>query len=341
MAINKFFKERKIEPINELDIKKRVEFAYNSALLLLESFQNSKLDYLKILDKLQRMKIVVAETPKNISPVNYSYIEETLYVSDRIDLSIENEFILHEVIHRVQEKKNKSGKLTNFGLCNVLDTKIYGLAINEASIQYLVAKILNNPLEIVQLYNMKIPTISKRYYPMVTNLVEQLVFLLGDELLIDSVLNSNDEFKFNAIDNLGEANYVKIQANFDKILDTKNSVMDSKDENLIMEKCVCIRNLYLETQELILKSYFNNYYKQIDTLDELKDYERKLNQYEELIGSEDGIKMYKNYLKEQKEKIEILKQKLSNRALVVVSDNIISRMFRKIKQIILGLVVPN
>ena len=232
MYTDKHFKELNIEPIRKIDIREKCEFANKLAIMLVDTFQEYNLDYLRIVDLIQHTEIYISKVPKNISPVNYSYIDEAIYISDEIELDLANEFVLHEMIHRIQEDRNKKNKLMQLGLCNILETKVKGVAINEAGIQYVVSKMLNNTQKIVEIYDMKIPTVSKNYYPILTNLIEQMAFVLGDDLLIDSVLNSKEDFKYNTIDNLGETNFFTIQSNFDKILESKNNILRNKDIQL-------------------------------------------------------------------------------------------------------------
>lgn len=249
----KHFKELNIEPLYEVDIREKCEFANKTAALFIDTFSELNLDYLKIVDLIQHTQMYISKVPKNISSVNYSYIDEALYISEGTDLDLKNEFLLHEIIHRIQEERNKKNKLTQLGICNIFETKIHGLAINEAAIQYLIKKLLNKDIELIEIYDMKIPTSSKNYYPIITNLIEQMAFVLGDSLLIESSLNSKEDFKFNAIDNLGEANYFKIQTNFDKILEAKNNIL--KYEN-VQSNTSFIKDTYIETQNLIMNAYF-------------------------------------------------------------------------------------
>lgn len=338
MYTDKHFKELNIEPIRKIDIREKCEFANKLAIMLVDTFQEYNLDYLRIVDLIQHTEIYISKVPKNISPVNYSYIDEAIYISDEIELDLANEFVLHEMIHRIQEDRNKKNKLMQLGLCNILETKVKGVAINEAGIQYVVSKMLNNTQKIVEIYDMKIPTVSKNYYPILTNLIEQMAFVLGDDLLIDSVLNSKEDFKYNTIDNLGETNFFTIQSNFDKILESKNNILRNKDIQINIEN---IKNIYNETQNIILTSYFDRVFKRIETLDELQLYHKKLINFRNYIGSNDVQYIYIKYYKNKKEEIKKKEFDLKNRALIVVEDNIIFKIIRKIKKYFEKIVFQN
>ena len=338
MYTDKHFKELNIDPIRKIDIREKCEFANKLAIMLVDTFQEYNLDYLRIVDLIQHTEIYISKVPKNISPVNYSYIDEAIYISEEIELDLENEFVLHEMIHRIQEDRNKKNKLMQLGLCNILETKVKGVAINEAGIQYVVSKMLNNTQKIVEIYDMKIPTVSKNYYPILTNLIEQMAFVLGDDLLIDSVLNSKEDFKYNTIDNLGETNFFTIQSNFDKILESKNNILRNKDIQINIEN---IKNIYNETQNIILTSYFDRVFKRIETLDELQLYHKKLINFRNYIGSNDVQYIYLKYYKNKREEIKKKEFDLQNRALIVVEDNVLFKIIRKIKKYFEKLVFQN
>ena len=329
MYINKHFKELNIEPLYKIDIREKCDFANKVAILLLDTFPEYDLDYLKIVDLLQHTDMYMAKVPKNLSPVNYSYKDEAMYISDEIKLDLNNEFIWHEVIHRIQEGRNKKNQLMQLGLCSILETKVQGLAMNEAAIQYIVHKMLKSEDQMVDIYEMKIPTISKNYYPIITNLIEQICFVLGDKWLIDSCLKSKIDFKYHTIDDLGEGNYFTIQANFDKILEAKDNVLKCENVN---ENIEIIKTTYIETEQLILTSYFDRIFKRIETMQELKKYEKKLFHYRFLIGSNEAQNIYIEYYNKQKEKIKQLEFDLQHKALIVSKDNIINRIFRKLVQ---------
>ena len=338
MSTNKHYKELKIEPIENINAREKCEIANKAAILLLDSFPEFNLDYLNIVDLLMHTDMYLSKVPENLSPVNYSYTDETFYISDEIEINIENEFFLHEIIHRIQEYRTKKNKLLSLGICNVLETKIEGLAINEAAIQYLVCKILKKEQKIVRIYDMNIPTISNSYYPILTNLIEQMVFLLGDSFLIDSALNSKEDFKYNTINNLGEANYFTIQNNFDKILEAKDNILKNK---AYIENVSTIQNLYVETQKIIFTSYFERIFKRIETIKELNEYNKKLFNYRYLIGSNDAEYYYVKYYRNKKEEIKQKEYELEHMSLMVVKDSAVLKAYRKIKDYISRFIIQD
>ena len=339
MYINKYFKQLNIEPIAEIDIREKCEFANRAAMVIVDKFYD--LDYLKIVDIIQHTQMYTAKIPNNLSPVNYSYLDGILYISEKLELDINNEFVLHEVIHRLQEYRNKKNKLLQLGLCDILETSIKGLALNEAAVQYIVKKVLNGENEIVEVYGMKIPTISKNYYPILTNLIEQMIFAVGENILVDSTLNSNNEFKYSAIDLMGESTYYEILNNFDKIMDVKNQILKNENQTNVKENIDLIKRIYIETQHKILTSYFNKELKAVKDVDQLKVFEEKLSQYRNLIGSDEGQALYDEYYREMLNKIQEKKFSFQNRALIVVKENKIINVFKRIKNYIQKVIFQN
>ena len=339
MYINKYFKQLNIEPIAEIDIREKCEFANRAAMVIVDKFYD--LDYLKIVDIIQHTQMYTAKIPNNLSPVNYSYLDGILYISEKLELDINNEFVLHEVIHRIQEYRNKKNKLLQLGLCDILETSIKGLALNEAAVQYIVKKVLNGENEIVEVYGMKIPTISKNYYPILTNLIEQMIFAVGENILVDSTLNSNNEFKYSAIDSMGESTYYEIQNNFDKIMDVKNQILKNENQTNVKENIDLIKRIYIETQHKILTSYFNKEFKAVKDIDQLKVFGDKLFKYRNLIGSDEGQVLYDEYYKEMLNKIQEKEFSFQNRALIVVKENKIINVFKRIKNYIQNVIFQN
>lgn len=341
MQINKYFKELNIEPISEVNIREKCEFANEAAMVMVEKLADYNLDYLKIVDILQHTEMYIAKIPKNLSPVNYSYLDGKMYISEDIKLDIRNEFVLHEVIHRIQEYRNKKEKLLQLGLCDVLETKIKGLALNEAAVQYIVQRILNGELKVIDIYGMKIPTVSKNYYPILTNLIEQITFLIGEDKLIDSTINSNNEFKYETIDMLGEDTYNAIESSFEQILEAKNKILKNKDKSIIDENIDLIKNVYINIQNKIMTSYFNKEFKRIKSMEQLKEFNAKLLKYKDYIGLNEVQTSYINFFDAMQEQIKEKEQSFINKSLIIVKESRIAKVFNRIKNYIKSLVFQN
>lgn len=49
-----------------------------------------------------------AKIPNEISKVNYYYKNSSLYFDEKMDLTIIDEYVLHEFIHKLQEIKDNN-----------------------------------------------------------------------------------------------------------------------------------------------------------------------------------------------------------------------------------------
>lgn len=105
-----------------------------------------------------------------------------------------------------------------------------------------------------------------------------------------------------------------------------NEIKDTKKE---------IKIKYIETQEIIYTSYFNNLLNNINKLEEVVIYKKKLIKYRELLGTKEILIDYDEFALQQEvklsEKAERLKS-FSNK-LAVINDSTIAKMFRKIRKL--------
>lgn len=293
------------------------------------AFPNEKFEYSDIYNKIVEMPIYYAQISDELTKVNYIYKNSTLYLSEDINLTDNFEYILHECIHKIQETKDKKEKITRFGLCEVNDFSVKAIALNEGAIQYIVAKALKKPLKEMNVYQI---TLKERtqYYPLITNIITQLVFLLGEDDLVDSTINSNENFKIKIIDNIGESEYHFIEKSMDKILNLKKNFYETKNADEL------IKNLYFEIQNKILKGYFDTLLKRTENEFEIEMVTKKLVEFGEIIGKAQNENSYKSYFADFTERANKRKEKLkNNRLLAVIKDNTIIKLFKKIRGLFL------
>lgn len=201
------------------------------------------------------------------------------------------------------------------------------MAMNEAAIQYATCKMLKRQVETIEYAGIEVKTISKNYYPLLTNLISQMAYLVGEEQLIDSVLFSTDNFILSFMDIAGEKNTIEIENGFDEILSWKQ--ISSQDE-IQVENNIAIS--YEKVQNEILTSYFDGMLSLLETVEEVQEYEQKLIEYEEIIGNIDEYEFYENYQVEQLEKVnkkvEHMLKKKSKNMLAVVHTNKLYSLFK-------------
>ena len=230
------------------------------------------------------------------------------------------------------------------------------MALNEASIQYIVAKIFNEEEKYIEAYAIKSNTYSPNKYPLICNILLQLLFISTEEILVKSTIYSTDEFIIEGIEEIGESSFVNVQNNLDEMLYASEQIIGIKkliktkteegyfniEEylNEIYEKEELIRKLYMDSQISIFTMYFDRLYNRIENLSDIKFYRNKLEEFKKLIGfytnenQDYFLKYYEDYYKQKEEKL-ILKQadieRKNELALTVISDNIIIQIFNKIK----------
>ena len=349
MAENNALGNTGIEVLEPLQDEKVIDIVNQVSTRIMTAFPDSNLSYLDIFKTLLDTPMYYARIPKGLSKANYYYKDSSIYFSNTANLEEVDEYIFHEFIHRLQERKDKKGKITRLGVCEVNELSVKGTALNEAAIQYVTTKAYNNSKKMINIYNISIPSRTE-YYPIITNIISQLAFLLGEKVLIDSTINGNEEFKIDIIDNIGENEYNTIEKNLNQILRLKNEIADiqkeiqlrdiwetpDNDKNIkIDENIKSIRNIYFDTQNKIFMSYFNNILKRTENDLEVDMLRIKLRDYSTLTGiakDYDTFSLYcTEFEKQAEQKIEEFKNK---KALVVLKDNFVYRIIRKLKRLL-------
>ena len=349
MADNNSLGNTGIEVIEPLQDEKVIDIVNQVSTRIMTAFPDNDLSYLDIYKTLLDTPMYYAKIPKGLSKANYYYKNSSIYFSNTANISEVDEYIFHECIHRLQERKDKKGNITRIGVCEVNEFSVKATALNEAAVQYVTTKAFHSPNKMMNIYNMAIPSRTE-YYPIITNIISQLAFLLGENVLIDSTINGNEEFKIEIIDNIGESEYNTIEKNLNQILKLKNEIADirrniqltdiwevpSNEKNLkIDENIKLIRKIYFDTQNKIFISYFNNLFDRVENEIEVNMIKRKLQDYGTLIGTAEDYDTFNLYCigfeKQAKQKIEEFQNK---KALVVLKDNFVYRIIRRIKRLL-------
>jgi hypothetical protein len=342
MFFERDLKQLGIEVAEKVEDEKVIEIAGQVATKLTAGFPNINISYLEIYRILLETPMYYANILNGISEVNYFYKNSTIYFSKQANLNEISEYIFHECIHRLQEHRDKKGNLTRMGLCEINEINVKGMAFNEAAIQYIVSKALKKPKRLETIYNITLPSRTE-YYPIITNLISQIVDLIGEDILVDSTINSNEEFKIEIIDNFGENEFNCIIKNLDEILKAKNSILELQKNGDNSQECIdktveniqVIQKKYIETQNLIFTSYFENLLKRVDTFEEVNNLRKKLYSYRGIIGTVAGYDDFNIYCidldNRAKEKAELIKTYTS---LAVIKDNKFIRFLRKLKKTI-------
>ena len=325
-----FSENKEFEIVKDLNEREKRFVSNFIANKLTDKYPYLKMGYFDIFSVLYNTPMYFSKISENISNVNYLHQNSSLYFEENKDIFKIDEFTIHEGIHKIQDKRDKNGKLIRLGLCEFTDTKIKGFALNEASIQYIVSVLLEKEKKDIKVYDISLKTISDSYYPLITNLIEQIVLLIGDKKLVQSTILADNEFNYEIIDYLGEKNFNNIIENLDKIVELKKSINDENREEITNQ----INNIYFETQKIIYTNYFDKIISKIKKVDEIKMVRQQLYEYAKLIFSSEKFDEFKAFYNEKVILLKELEINLNAKyALVVTSNNIFYRFFLKIKRL--------
>ena len=294
-----------------------------------------------------------------MAEANYFYKNTSIYFNEHIDNNDLEEFAIHECIHYIQEVKDKKNYLIRMGLCDYTEFKIYGLGLNEAAVQLMSSKINGIPKEYVKYFGISFETISPSYYPIECCLVNQLAYLVGKDVLFESTLKSNDNFKNKLSNVITPKSFMAIQNAIDDILyaeediiklNNKIAQIDDRNKKVdgMLKKIDELKHeillTFMRTQNLIISSYFDNSFNMISNLEELEKYRKKLYSFKDYLGFAEGYTFFNDYYINKMNELENKYNALENgydeslTALKVISkkENKIISFFKALKKLIFG-----
>ena len=360
MSIESDLKKDCIEVVEKLDTLKVNSIARNISVKLCETFPNYGLNSNNLFIKLSRLDMYKAKMPEGMAEANYFYKNSSIYFNEHIQDDDLEEFAIHECIHYLQEVKDKKNYLIRMGLCDYTEFKIYGLGLNEASVQLMASKVNGIPKEYVKYFGISFETTSPSYYPLECCLANQLEYLVGEDILFESTLNSNDNFKEKFASLTSPKTFMAIQNAFDDILNAEeeiiklnNKIANVDDRNKrvdgMLKKIDELKSeislTFMRTQNLIISSYFNNAFNFISNLEEVENYRRKLYSFKDYLGSMEGYSFFNDYYVDKMMQLEEKYNALERgenipieRAIKVISkkENMLRRFIAAIKKLLFG-----
>lgn len=349
MNIEAELKKDGIEIIGRLDTLSVNTLAKDAADKICKAFPRAHFISSQLFIELSRIPMYIARMPEGFAEANYFYKNSSIYFKQGVPLEELEKFAIHEFIHYIQKVKDNKGMVVRLGLCDFTEFKTYGMALNEGAVQLATSKVLNQQPDIVKYYDISLPTTSPTYYPILCNLVQQMAYLVGNQILFDSTFFSTDQFKLTLIETCGKKTFYKIQDNLDTILKIEEKIINLNNR-LVSENCEGakaqkiavkiaslkneLKNTFMETQNLIFTSYFDNDFQNLNTTEEIELYRTKLYNYKNYIGITEGYHYFNDYyinkmaaLQDRYEEI------LNNVALVPVKENNITKLFKIFKNI--------
>jgi len=351
MSIKSDLKKDGIEVVDKLDTLHTNSIAKNIAKKLCHALPNMNFNESELFIKLSRLNMYLANMPEGMAEANYFYKNSSIYFNSKIPFEEIEEFAIHECIHYLQEVKDKKNNLLRMGLCDFSEFKIYGLALNEAAVQYITSKVIGIPKDTVKYYGIEFPTTSPSYYPLECNLIAQMAFITGEDILIESTFNNTTSFQKKFIELTSKETFYLVQKELDNILNLEESIIilnnkfrtiDEKNpkSDVILNKMEKakekISSTFIKIQNLIIEDYFDSKFNKITNLEELENYRKQLYTYRNYIGIADNYTFYNNYYVEKMSALEHKYNVLENggfeTAIVeTVKTNKLLSIFNKIK----------
>ncbi len=357
MSVESDLRKDGIEVTEKLDTLKINSIARNVSKKLCDTFPEFNLNQNELFIKLSRLNMYKAKMPEGMAEANYFYKNTSIYFNEHIQDEDLEEFAIHECIHYIQEVKDKRNYLLRMGLCDYTEFKIYGLGLNEASVQLMASKVNGIPKEYVKYFGISFETNSPSYYPLECCLANQLAYLVGENILFESTLNSNDNFKEHFANITSPKTYMAIQNAFDDILNNEEEIIklnnriasvDDRNKKVdgMLEKIEELKSeislTFMRTQNLIISSYFDNTFNNISTLEDVENYRRKLYNFKNYLGSMEGYTFFNDYyvnkMMELEKKYNAIENGEVETAIKVITkkENIFVSLFKAIKKLLLG-----
>ena len=349
MNIEQELKKDGIEIVGRLDTLSINTLAKDVSEKICKTFPRAHFVSSQLFIELSRIPMYIARMPEGFAEANYFYKNSSIYFKQGVPLDELEKFAIHEFIHYIQEVRDNKGNVIRLGLCDFTEFTTYGMALNEGAVQLATAKILNQGQDIVKYYDISLPTTSPSYYPLLCNLVQQLAYLVGNDVLFDSTFFSTDQFKLNLIDVCGKKFFFKIQDNLDSILNIEEKIIQL-NQRLVEDDCEGmkaqkiaskisdykkkLKNTFIETQNIIFTSYFDNEFKKLSTTEAIEIYRAKLYNYKNYIGITENYNSFNDYYINKMAALEDLHEAiLNNVAIVPVKDSKLANLFRSLKNI--------
>ena len=322
MGTNSRLKKEGIEIVEQLDTLKVNTIAINIASKLCLAFPEHNLSKSDLFTSISRLNMFIAKMPSDSSGAKYFYKNNSIYFNQETDLDEMAKLAMHECIHFIQELKDSNNNLIRMGLYNCSFNT--GLGINEAAVQLMASEANMCSSTSETYYNVSLNTISPNYYPLECALVNQMAYFTGTYPLFHSTLNSNDVFKNTFILNSNKRAYNAIVKNLDLLLAYENDLNYFANElqyankvneikllnKLVVSKKNAITSIFFKTQNLIIESCFISEFNNIRSLNDIKDFNKKLYNFKNIMGSNESYTFYNEFYRKIMENLEAKKEQI-------------------------------
>ena len=312
---------------------------------IVSTFPDFNLNADDIFSKLFSLNMYKANMPEGMAEANYCYKNSSIYFNSHIANEDLEEFAIHECLHFLQEIKDENNNIVRMGLSTYHNSKATGTGLNEAAVQYISSKIIGIEPDFEKYYDINIYTPSPSYYPVECALLNELIYIVGEDLLFKSTYFSTDDFKNEIINLTSTYTYNKIRSTFDLILKLEEDIIilnnkmlldnkGNKYQNKILKLREKIKTSFISCQNLIIKEFFDKEFKNINNLEELEFFRRRLTKFDKYVGKITGYSFYENYFIEMMNKLEHKSNILENggnETSLINNRNMILSFLSKIK----------
>jgi len=301
-------------------------------LVLTQDRANVSADYLDL------MKQEIIEVIKKYINIDEKALEvELTKPTEGVPSLIANIPILSVKSNRDINKKDTSSNQNtkNMGLTN-LDSKHYSSSLNEAAVQLMASETNKTKEDLVTYYNLTLPTTSPTYYTLECALLKQISYFTGTYPLYHSTIYSNDIFKNTFIQKTSKHTYKIIEKNFNRLTELQDILSDLTNElqysnanstkiksiNIaINNKKDEIYNLFLKTQNIIMTNCFNNEFKNIKNIEDLKNFKSRVYNFQYLIATHKDYTFYRDFFYYTMNRIEQKEEYLEQNGLVFLPSD--------------------
>lgn len=334
-----------IKNLNALQVHTIAKFVADK---LVTNFPEQNLNEDSLIIELSKLNMCIAKMPPDGAAAKFYYKNSTLYFHEALSFDEIEKLAVHECIHFIQQSIDNNNKLVRLGLCDFSNSYLNGMGVNEAAVQLMASKCLECENEEVKYYGIEFSTISPSYYPLQCNLINQISYIIGEDILFNSTLYGNDNFKNKFISLTNQDVFYTIQKNIDSIvyledeLNTYSNALANIDGNIrkiekiskkINKQKQKISKMYFDTQNIIFTEYFNHRLNELITIKDIDNFRNKLFSYKDLIGKNDKYTYFSDYYLQMMQKLEQKYEALEGgniTTLVVQKSNLFVTLFKKL-----------
>lgn len=298
------------------------KIAANISEKICSTFSEHGIQKSELFIALSRIPMYLAEF-KDCSAAKYDYQNNCIYLKKDFDFNTIEIPAIHESLHFIQSVTNRYGKLKRLGLYEIGNFKETGMALNEAAVQLMATCTSSNiKRETVKYYGLEFSTESPNYYPLECNLVRQMTYFTGTYPLYHSTIYSDDIFKNTFIMKSDKNTYLKISNNLDLLVELQEEIHNkilcltqfeesnqkTKQIQKLQESIDSIkkqiRNIALDTQELILTSCSYSDLALVRNAQEVRDFKNKLYKFQKYLFVTEGYNFYNEFYVQMMEKLD-------------------------------------